>query len=79
MVFYQKRHQVHVDRGVVGCSAGRHVDHPCGGAISPWPKVTEFSDFAIFGELAFLNGVGADGVGVKFPILPVNCSRFLLS
>ena len=25
-----------------------------------------------------LNGVGADGVGVKFPILPVNCNRLLL-
>ena len=24
------------------------------------------------------NGVGADGVGVKFPIFPVNCSRLLL-
>ena len=30
---------------VVGWSAGRHVDHPCGGQISPWPagKVTEDS------------------------------------
>ena len=26
-----KRDQVHVDRRVVGWSAGRHVDHPCGG------------------------------------------------
>ena len=27
----------------MGWSAGRHVDHPCGGEISPWParKVTE--------------------------------------
>ena len=35
--------QVHVDRCVVGWSAGRHVDHPFGGQISPWParKVTE--------------------------------------
>ena len=32
-----KRHQVHVDRRVVGWSAGRHVDHPCGGPISPSP------------------------------------------
>ena len=23
--------EIHVDRRVVGCSAGRHVDHPCGG------------------------------------------------
>ena len=32
-----------MDRRVVGWSAGRHVDHPCGGKISPWParKVTE--------------------------------------
>ena len=38
-----KRHQVHVDRRVVGWSVGRHVAHPCGGQISPWParKVTE--------------------------------------
>ena len=37
-----KRHQVHVDRRVVGWSAGRNVDHPCGGQISPWPakKIT---------------------------------------
>ena len=26
-----------------------------------------------------LNGVGADGVGVKLPIFPANCSRLLLS
>ena len=40
-----KRRKVHVDRRVVGWSAGRHVDHPCGGQISPWParKVTEKS------------------------------------
>ena len=29
--FLNKRHQVHVDRRVVGWSAGRHVDHPRGG------------------------------------------------
>ena len=29
--------EIHVDRRVVGWSAGRHVDHPCGGQISPWP------------------------------------------
>ena len=41
--FSFKRHQIHVDQHVVGWSAGRHVDHPCGGQISPWParKVTE--------------------------------------
>ena len=35
--------EVHADRGVVGWSVGRHVDHPCGGQISPWlaRKVTE--------------------------------------
>ena len=35
--------EIHVDRQVVGWSAGRHVDHPCGGNISPWParKVTD--------------------------------------
>ena len=27
---------MHVDRRVVGWSTGRHVDHPCGGQISPW-------------------------------------------
>ena len=34
----------HVDRRVVGWSAGRHVDHACGGRIPPWParKVTDF-------------------------------------
>ena len=32
-----------MDRCVVGLSAGRDVDHPCGGQISPWParKVTD--------------------------------------
>ena len=34
--FSLKKHQVHVDRRVVGSSVGRHVDHPCGGLISPW-------------------------------------------
>ena len=35
--------EIHADRRVVGWSAGRHVDHPCGGQISPWParKVSE--------------------------------------
>ena len=36
--------EIHVDRRVLGWSAGRHVDHPCGGRIiSPWParKVTD--------------------------------------
>ena len=34
--------EIHVDRRVVGWPTGRHVDHPCGGQISPWParKVT---------------------------------------
>ena len=27
--------EIHVDRRVVGWSAGRHVDHPCGGQVSP--------------------------------------------
>ena len=42
---FLKMHQVHVDRRVVGWSAGRHVDHLCGRQISPWParKVTEKS------------------------------------
>ena len=36
--------EIHVDRRVVGWSAGRLVDHPCGVQISPWParKVTDF-------------------------------------
>ena len=36
--------EIHVDRRVVGWSAGRHVDRPCGGQISPWSarKVTDF-------------------------------------
>ena len=29
--------EIHVDRRVVGWSAGRHVDHPCGGLISQRP------------------------------------------
>ena len=39
--------EIHVDRRVVGWSAGRHVDHPCGGQISPWPtrKVANFLNF----------------------------------
>ena len=28
--------EIHVDQRVVRWSAGRHVDHPCGGQISPW-------------------------------------------
>ena len=28
--------EIHVDRSVVGWSAGRHVDRPCGVQISPW-------------------------------------------
>ena len=34
---------IHVDQSVVRWSAGRHVDHPCGGQISPWlaRKVTD--------------------------------------
>ena len=34
-----------MDRRVVGWSAGRHVDHPCGGQLSPWParNVTEIT------------------------------------
>ena len=41
--FSLKKPQVHVDRRVVGWSAGRHVDHPCGWQISPSParKVTD--------------------------------------
>ena len=33
----------------MGWSAGRHVDHPCGGQISPWPasKATDLNrDFS---------------------------------
>ena len=29
--------EIHVDQRVMGWSAGRHMDHPCGGQISPWP------------------------------------------
>ena len=46
--FYRKPIQeIHVDRRVVGWFAGRHVDHPCWGQISPWParRVTNFSQF----------------------------------
>ena len=39
-----------MDRRVVGWSAGRHVDHPCGGLILPWParKGTEYSHFLYY-------------------------------
>ena len=37
LVWFLKKAQVHVDRRVVGRSAGRHVDHPCGWQILPWP------------------------------------------
>ena len=38
-----KIQEAHVDRRVVGWSVGRHVDHPYGKQISPWPakKITE--------------------------------------
>ena len=42
--------EIHVDWHVVGWSAGRHVDHPCGGGqISPWParKVTDTHSTAL--------------------------------
>ena len=47
--FVKKNHiqEIHVDRRVVGLvSRGRHVDHPCGGLISPWParEVTEYTN-----------------------------------
>ena len=44
MVFL-KKHQVPVDQCLVGWSAGGHVDHPCGGQLSPWParEVTKFA------------------------------------
>ena len=40
--FSLQRHQIHVDWRDAGWSAGRHVDHPCGGGggeifVSPWP------------------------------------------
>ena len=39
--------QAHVDQRVVGWSAGRHVDLPCGWQISPWParKVIDLHAF----------------------------------
>ena len=50
MVFFKKA-PIHVDRRAVGWSAGRHVDHPCGWQVSPWParKVTE--NFALFSSM----------------------------
>ena len=50
--FSFKRPQVHVDGRVVGWSAGRHVDHPCGWQISPWParKVTDFGPPDVFAD-----------------------------
>ena len=39
------KQKIDVDWSVVGWFAGRHVDHPCGGQISPWParKVTDIN------------------------------------
>ena len=39
-------------------------------AARPWKNPKKFREVP--------NGVGADGVGVKFPIFPVNCSRLPL-
>ena len=57
--FSLRRHQVHVDRRVVGWSAGCDVDHPCGGQISPWParKVTDWilgSETSFGGNFLFI-------------------------
>ena len=55
--------QVRVDRRVVGWSAGRHVDHPCGVAISPWParNITEK-----IGHMTWLPlGKGHRGISTK--------------
>ena len=48
--------EIHVDRRVVGWSAGRHVDHPCGGQNLPWParKITECNDFEKNGSVLVL-------------------------
>ena len=65
--FLSKRHQVHVDRRVAGWSTGRHVDHPCGGLISPWSarKVTEKNP-----HLLVLVG------GVSWPFLTIKLGIF---
>ena len=57
--FSLKRHQIHVDQRVVDWSAGRHVDHPCGRQISPWParKVTEDSPLKSW-KFKHLEGAG---------------------
>ena len=67
--------EIHVDRRVVDWSAGRHVDHPCGGKFSPWParKVTEtfsgiFGDFSEGRKTATLVNVGSGcKVGRRVP------------
>ena len=53
--------ELHVDPRVVGQSAGRHVDHPCEGQISPWParKVTNCCDI----RLNTRTGKGGRGPG----------------
>ena len=59
--FLQKTIQdIHVDRRVVGWSAGRHVDHPCGRQISPWParKVTDSSEIEVFKRDRILQSFG---------------------
>ena len=52
--FSFKSPQVHVDRRVVGWSAGRHVDHPCGWQISPWPATRNVTEFNKLENSSFL-------------------------
>ena len=43
------------------------------------PLIFQFLGMLVIFTREVPNGVGADGVGVKFPIFPVNCSRLPLS
>ena len=46
--------------------------------LSAFLSTSQSTPFPAFiGEV--LNRVGADGVGVKFPMFPVNCCRLLVS
>ena len=65
--FSLKRGQLHVD--VVGWSAGRHVDHPCAGQISPWParKVPDKRKLRPFGKrVSRKNFVAQPQLGIFF-------------
>ena len=87
-----KTQEIHVDRPVVGWSAGLHVDRPCGGQISPWParKVTDTNrgrkrkktinqTFCSPGSVRFGYGLGLERFErFRFSVLAVLLRRIFL-